>query len=91
MSSGYLNPVATDDVVRTLAANKNSPAWLKLDGRDKFESEGVQYDMNVSAIRDRNRDAARAQDGDEAGEDCQHETTRPTLVDDVAALESENT
>jgi len=88
-SSGYLNPVATTDVVRPLVANKNSPAWQKLDGRDKFESEGVQYDMNVSAIRDRNRDTEQAQDGDEAGEDCQHETTRPTLVDDVAAVESE--
>jgi hypothetical protein len=90
-SSGYLNPVATGDVVRPV--KQNTHAWEKLDGRDKFESEGVQYDMKVAAIRDYNRDAERAQDGDAAGEEPESrhgETPRPTLVDDVSALESEN-
>ena len=99
-SSGYGNPVTTADVVRPLVSGKNSPAWETLDGRDKFESEGVQYDMKVAAIRDYNRDADhakyRAKDGDTAGEEPESrenrhgERPRSTLVDDVAALESEN-
>jgi hypothetical protein len=92
-SSGYGNPVTTADVVRPLVSGKNSPAWETLDGGDKFESEGVQYDMKVTAIRDYNRDADHAQDGDAAGEEPESrhgETPRPTLVDDVSALESEN-
>jgi hypothetical protein len=97
-SSGYLNPVATGDVVRPV--KQNTHAWETLDGGDKFESEGVQYDMKVAAIRDYNRDADhakyRAKDGDTAGEEPESrenrhgERPRPTLVDDVAALESEN-
>jgi hypothetical protein len=49
--------------------------------------------MKVTAIRDYNRDADHAQDGDAAGEEPESrhgETPRPTLVDDVSALESEN-
>jgi hypothetical protein len=102
MSTGHASPVSTADVVRPIVANKNSPAWKKLDRRDKFESGGVQYDMNVAAIRDYNRDADqakyRAKDGDVAGEEPQdresrrnqYEPPRATLVEDVAVLEAES-
>jgi hypothetical protein len=90
MSSGYLNPVATADVVRPVVANKNSPAWEKLDRADERESEGVQRDMSVAAIRDRNREMDHAQDGDVAGLKVrQPEPDRPTLVEDVEAVEEE--
>jgi hypothetical protein len=100
-SSGYLNPVSTSDVVRPLVANKDTPAWQKLDREDKRESEGVQHDMTASAIRDYNRDADqakyRSKDGDVAGEESQsresrrnqYEPTRSTLVEDVEAVEEE--
>jgi hypothetical protein len=85
-SSGYLNPVASADVVRPLLANKNSPAWEKLNRADERESAGVQHAMTVATIRDINREADYAQDGDEAGEDHKRQTdTRPTLVDDIEA------
>ena len=98
--SGYANPISTADVVRPI--KQDSHAWEKLDGRDKFESEGVRYDMKVAAVCDYNLDADqakyRAKDGDVAGEEpesressrSQYESPRPTVVDDVAALQSEN-
>jgi hypothetical protein len=100
-SSGYLNPVASADVVRILVSGKNTPAWEKLDREDQRESAGVQHDMGVSAIRDYNRDADqtkyRAKDGDVAGEEPQdresrrnqYEPSRASLIDDVEALEAE--
>jgi hypothetical protein len=93
MSSGYANPVSTADVVRPVESGKNTPAWEKLDREDKFESAGVQYDMAIATIRDRNRDAERAQDGDVAGlleQVRQPAPDRPTLVEDVATVEAEN-
>ena len=101
MSSGYLNPVSTVDVVRPLLANKNTPAWTKLDRKDARESAGVQHAMTVATIRDYNRDAdqtkCRAKDGDVAGEEPQdresrrnqYEPSRASLIDDVDALEAE--
>jgi hypothetical protein len=92
MSTGYASPVSTSDVVRPIVANKNTPAWVKLDREDKFESEGVQYDMAVATIRDRNREADHAQDGDVAGLKEQVRPPAPdraSLVEDVAAMEAE--
>jgi hypothetical protein len=100
MPSGYLNPVSTADVVRPVKQDTQG-AWEKLDSADERESAGVQYDMNVSAIRDYNRDADqakyRAKDGDVAGEEPQsresrrvhYEPPRRTIVEDVAVLEAE--
>jgi hypothetical protein len=88
--TGYGNPVSTADVVRPV--KQDTPAREKLDRADERESEGVRHDMTVSAIRDYNRDADQAQDGDVAGlkeQVRQPEPDRLTLVDDVAAVEAE--
>ena len=86
MATGYANPVSTADAVRPLVANKNSPVWEKLDRADKFESAGVQHDMAVSTIRDTNRDADQARDGDVAGEERRAPANHASLVDDPVAL-----
>jgi hypothetical protein len=91
-SSGYASPVSSQEVVRATLAGKNTPAWVKLDREDKFESAGVQHDMAIAAIRDRNRDADHAQDGDVAGlleQVRQPAPDRASLVEDVAAVEEE--
>jgi len=90
MSSGYLSPVSTVDVVRPLVANKNSPAWEKLNRADERESEGVQHDMTVAMIRDTNRDKDRAMDGDVAGEEHAPAPDRASLVNDAESAAKEN-
>jgi hypothetical protein len=91
--TGYANPVATRDVERPTLSGRNSAAnRFAADREDRAEEQAVRKEMTVTTIRDINREAAHAQDGDVAGlfEQVRPPASdRPSLVEDVTALEAE--